>query len=187
VDLARARDEVAIHPGLFSAATGADLDAGGFPLTLALLEAGSDDLHALVKDLKHRFERVRPFAADGRISPGVPAPHGFSYPSGHASWGALEAALLARLAPARREAILERGRQVGNDRALGGVHYPTDVEAGQRLGAAWAEAWLRDPDRRRQLEEARAAEWPQASEGRAVPPGKDATVPSWTPGRRGDW
>jgi membrane-associated phospholipid phosphatase len=159
-DLTRAGDEVSVRPGLFTAATGVDLTQGGYPHTQALLEAANRDLHDLVHALKHRFGRLRPFVADPRIRPGVPAPHGFSYPSGHAAWGALEAALLARLLPTQGVAILERGHQVGNDRALGGVHYPTDVEAGQRLGTAWTEAWLRDPDRRRQLEEAKAAEWP---------------------------
>jgi len=71
----------------------------------------------------------------------------------------LEATLLAQLQPQDREAILARGRQVGFDRPLGGVHYPSDVEAGQAVGAAFAASWLADPAHRALLEQARAAEW----------------------------
>ena len=67
--------------------------------------------------------------------------------------------VLADLVPKLQEAILERGRQVGNDRVLAGVHHPSDVEAGQKLGAALAAIWLKDPARRGQLDAARAAEW----------------------------
>jgi acid phosphatase (class A) len=63
------------------------------------------------------------------------------------------------LDPAHGEAILARGRLVGFDRVMGGVHYPSDVEAGQRLGEALAGVWLQDPARRQRVEEVRAAEW----------------------------
>jgi len=69
------------------------------------------------------------------------------------------ALLLAELAPERRDAILEAGRQVGVDRVVGGVHFPTDIEAGQRLGAEWARAWLAVPEHRARLAALRAAEW----------------------------
>jgi acid phosphatase (class A) len=71
----------------------------------------------------------------------------------------LEASLLAEFLPRARVAILDRGRQMGYDRALGGVHYPSDVEGGQRVGAAFARDWLADPEHRRRLEQVRAAEW----------------------------
>jgi acid phosphatase (class A) len=82
-----------------------------------------------------------------------------SYPSGHATRGLAYAAVLAELVPERREALLERGRQVGVDRVIGGVHWPSDIEAGQRLGAALVEIWLADPANRRNVDETRAAEW----------------------------
>ena len=55
-------------------------------------------------------------------------------------------------------AALDRGRQVGYDRVLGGVHYPSDVDAGQVLGPVIAQAWLAEPAHQRRLEAARA-EW----------------------------
>jgi membrane-associated phospholipid phosphatase len=41
---------------------------------------------------------------------------------------------------------------------VGGVHYPSDVDAGQILGNAIAQAWLAEPAHRRRVELAKA-EW----------------------------
>ncbi|HEX9290473.1 MAG TPA: phosphatase PAP2 family protein, partial [Anaeromyxobacteraceae bacterium] len=109
--------------------------------------------------LKERFARPRPYDADVRVAPAVAREPSFAFPSGHAVRGVLHALLLAELAPARREALLERGRQIGFDRVRGGVHWPSDVEAGQRLGGALAAARLADPRFRARLEAAREKEW----------------------------
>jgi acid phosphatase (class A) len=50
-------------------------------------------------------------------------------------WFRTTAELLADLIPERRERLDHVGRQGGANRVLCGVHYPSDVEAGQRIGA----------------------------------------------------
>ena len=158
-DIQRAASEVEPHLGLFDDVTGQDLESGRFPLTQALAEQARKDIRAVTASLKDHFARPRPYLAMPGLAPAIHRETSFSYPSGHSSWAIMEAALLARFQPGNREAILARGRQVGFDRALGGVHYPSDVDAGQRLGAAFAEAWLDDPVRAAALERTRAAEW----------------------------
>jgi len=157
-DVLRAQGEVSHSHGIFSAVAGVDLDSPRLPRTRALVEAATRELVGVLSPVKHHFARPRPYDEDPRITPAVPREPSYAYPSGHAAWGMVEAGILAELAPARREAILERGRQVGYDRVLGGVHHPSDVVAGQRLGETLAGLWLKEPERRRQLEEARA-EW----------------------------
>jgi acid phosphatase (class A) len=41
--------------------------------------------------------------------------------------------ILAELAPDLKEAILARGLQIGDDRVIAGVHFPSDVDAGHAL------------------------------------------------------
>jgi acid phosphatase (class A) len=158
-EVARARSEVEIHLGVFSEVTGKDLDNGPFPLTRALCEQAREALGQEVGRLKEHYARPRPYATWSQVAPAVKRERSFAYPSGHASWGMLEAELLAFLEPARSAAILARGRLVGYDRVLAGVHHPTDVEAGQRVAEAFAQAWLAEPGNRRRLELARSTEW----------------------------
>ena len=158
-EVLRAQSEVVPHLGLFSAVMGRELESGQCPLTAALARQAEADLRKVTGALKLAFARPRPYAVMPQLSPAVHREPSLSYPSGHSAWGMVEAAILARLEPAQAPAIEARGRLVGYDRALAGVHYPSDVEAGQRLGQAFAAAWLADPANLARLEEARAAEW----------------------------
>jgi acid phosphatase (class A) len=157
-EIRRAQSEVRLHLGIFSEVTGKDLEEGPFPLTRALAEDLRKALREVTGPLKSQFGRPRPYDAYHQLKPAIDRESSLSYPSGHSSWGMVEATLLAELMPERREAILDRGRQVGYDRVIGGVHYPSDVEAGQRLGPVLAQAWLAVPAHRKHLEQARA-EW----------------------------
>ena len=170
-EVTRAEDEVMLRIGLFNAVMGVDLESDRYPLTQALLASVDRDLREVTGVLKDHFARPRPYEADARILPAVRLEHSFSYPSGHAARGAVDSGVLAALVPALREAILERGRQVGNDRAMVGIHYPSDVEAGQRFGSTLVAAWLQEPAHRRQADEARMAEW-GTSMATANPSGK---------------
>lgn len=156
-EVARAQAEVQVHLGLFSAVAGKDLDGPAVPLTRALAADLAAAVRAPTSSLKRRFARPRPYETLTKLQPALPHEPSFSYPSGHSSWGVALAELLAALAPARKQAILDRGRQIGYDRVLGGVHYPSDVEAGQKLGGAVAKSWL--DEHRERVEQARAAEW----------------------------
>jgi acid phosphatase (class A) len=138
---------------------GGALDREHRPLTRALLDEAEAEARQVYWPLKKRFARPRPYDADPRVAPAIAREPSFAFPSGHAVRGTLYARLLAELAPARREGLLERGRRIGFDRVLGGVHWPSDVEAGQRLGEALADALLARPGLRAQLERARAVEW----------------------------
>jgi hypothetical protein len=155
----RARSEASLEPAAFAPAIQRPFDPGSHPRTLALLARARTDLGRVTSSLKKRYGRRRPFLDNPDLRPAVFREPSASFPSGHASLGALWADLLGELDPADREAIRERGAQIGTDRVLAGVHWPSDVEAGQRLGQAFASWWLAQPDHARSLQEARDAEW----------------------------
>jgi acid phosphatase (class A) len=62
------------------------------------------------------------------------SPYSASYPSGHATVGAMMAILLAEMVPERRAALFACGWEYGDARVVSGVHFPSDVEAGRVLG-----------------------------------------------------
>jgi len=85
---------------------------------------------------KKRFGRQRPFKRDKALTPCLGKVGGLSYPSGHATVSRLFALLLADVAPASRAAFLARSDQAALNRVIGGVHHPSDIEAGKALGDA---------------------------------------------------
>ncbi|MFL5262267.1 MAG: phosphatase PAP2 family protein [Anaeromyxobacteraceae bacterium] len=158
-DVARARRDIGLGLEAFASALGAGFDVGSHPRTRALIDRAHASATAPIRDAKARFRRARPYEADRRVTPAVPPEDTPSFPSSHATRGVLVARVLAALAPSRGDALRDCGQRVGFDRVLAGVHYPTDVLGGQRLGEALAAALLEDPAFARELEAVRAAEW----------------------------
>jgi acid phosphatase (class A) len=104
---------------------------GNLPKTTDLLARVYHDAMIQVVELKLHFARPRPHhleprlrAADERI------PHG-SYPSGHSFASYLNAEVLARLAPGKKDMLFSSARDMAWSRELLGVHYPSDSEAGR--------------------------------------------------------
>lgn len=79
-----------------------------------------------------------------------------SYPSGHSAAGWAWALVLAEVVPAKADAILLRGREYGDSRAICGVHFASDVEAGRIMGAATVARLHSEPAFLKDLEAARA-------------------------------
>ena len=119
----------------FAPAVGTNFQAGRFPKTEALLNEVGKETSTIVGTAKNYYARPRPYEVDGRLLLDGPV-QGFSYPSGHSTFGTVQAALLAELFPRQAEAILETGRNIGWHRVQRGRHYPTDVYAGRVLGRA---------------------------------------------------
>lgn len=158
-DVRRAREGVELGLASFAEALGPGFDPARHPRTEALLRAVGEECRRATGGLKREHLRPRPFAADGRVQPAIAREESPSFPSGHAARGVVFARVLAELAPARAEALRLRGLGVGYDRVIGGVHWPSDVEASQRLAPALADRLLADPAWRARIEEVRAAEW----------------------------
>jgi acid phosphatase (class A) len=121
---------------------GLDVDFRDFPLTQAVLDHAREDLWPVLQTLKNTYGRPRPYQAVPGLDPALPVATTPSYPSAHAVLGCFFACILGQYAPADKDALESTGRLIGTDRVLGGVHYPSDVDAGQRLGHAYATWWI---------------------------------------------
>ena len=84
---------------------------------------------------KKKFKRPRPYNEDSTLIPCIHKPRDLAYPSGHSTSGYALALALAKKFPAKKDIILQQGYQIGENRLIGGVHHPSDVEAGRKLAA----------------------------------------------------
>jgi acid phosphatase (class A) len=110
----------------------------GITSFLTLVDGAKDSI-------KDRVQRPRPFVSHPEIHVCLPPESGWSFPSGHSAFFRSAAVLLADLVPERRERLLGVGLLGGTSRTVCGLHYPSDVEAGQRLGEAAALQILNSP------------------------------------------
>jgi acid phosphatase (class A) len=129
---------------VFDAAVGADL-ARTSPSLYAGLPAFLKRADGLKDQLKDALARPRPFVSHPDLKPCLPLESTWSFPSGHATWFATASLLLADLLPERRERLLPVGLQGGYVRAYCGLHYPSDVEASQRLAQAISQEVIASP------------------------------------------
>lgn len=148
-------------PNVFSEALGAPFEPERTPTLALLLGRMHADLEMIQASAKASHARPRPFVsepADICVDAAPWLAESGSYPSGHAAMGWAWALVLSELAPDRAEAILTRGLAYGDSRAICGVHYVSDVEAGRLMGAALVARLKAEPAFQRDLERARA-EW----------------------------
>ena len=104
------------------------------PEAEAILERVHSDALAVVSVVKKRNKRERPFRRDPTLAPCLRRIGGFAYPSGHATVSHVFGRLLSDLEPRRQAEFMARADEAALDRVIGGVHHPSDIEAGKRLG-----------------------------------------------------
>jgi acid phosphatase (class A) len=151
-DEARAKKEEKFEVFQFAPIIGPDFTAEKCPLTAALFKDLETDSKYFSRTAKEHWERKRPPFIDANVHPSATLEDEGSYPSGHATRGVLYALLMADIFSEHRAELLEQGRQVGWDRVVGGVHYPSDVAAGRVLGQALAAKLMSKPEFRSQFE-----------------------------------
>ncbi|HKB91471.1 MAG TPA: phosphatase PAP2 family protein [Opitutaceae bacterium] len=155
-DMIRTKSEIAFSSAAFTDILGAEFTLANLPLTFALLRNVEDDARSASEEAKLIWNRPRPPLQDSRVTPAVDLPKTGSYPSGHATRGHLYAMILGELFPEKRAALLSRGWLVGWDRVMGGVHFPSDIAAGFKLGDALATQMIASATFQTELLKARA-------------------------------
>jgi acid phosphatase (class A) len=94
-----------------------------------------------VNPAKDKFKRMRPYnLPDNGLHPlkKISAKDTFSYPSGHAAYGATVGLILIEMVPELREKIYARIEDFGFSRMISGVHFRSDVYAGEVAGTTIA-------------------------------------------------
>lgn len=96
--------------------------------------------------LKTKYNRPRPYISNREIKPCIDLENSKAYPSGHATLARAYARVLGIMFPSKQAALMVRADEVAANRVLGGVHHPSDIEAGKKLGDELADDYLRDGD-----------------------------------------
>ena len=109
------------------------------------LDGVIDEVRTDYDAVKAVYGEPRPFQVDDRVKPVGDARPVAAYPSGHAIRATVYGTLLSGIFPDHEVAIMELANQVGYGRVIAGVHYPVDVIAGQKLGAAYAKVVAEQP------------------------------------------
>jgi acid phosphatase (class A) len=138
VEKARADAAVSVFRFADALANPPEFDARSLPLTAALFRDVENEESGVMEPAKAGFARPRPFTAEPRLSPVLERPRSGSYPSGHSTFGYASGLVLADMVPERRAEILARASEYAHNRVVAGVHYPSDVQAGQLAGTALA-------------------------------------------------
>ena len=124
----------------FACALGVPISEQATPNLNMLLRRILTDAGLATYKAKDTYRRTRPFV-EFKSGTCTPQEEDFlrkdgSYPSGHSSIGWAWALALTEIAPDRRDALLQRGRAFSQSRAICGVHWKSDIEAGRLTGAA---------------------------------------------------
>ena len=155
---AAARDSKDEKPDMFNAALGFDLTQ--YPQTTGLMEMVIAEEDVDAKTAKKFFHRDRPWIVDNSIqtctakSPAKASNN--SYPSGHSTLAFAMGEVLANLIPPKSQLILARSQEFAENRLVCGVHFRSDITAGQQFGTVLARALMENPQFQAQMQAARA-------------------------------
>jgi len=121
---------------------GLDRNAPRAARVYALIGAVQFDAFIASQDGKFAYWYIRPHQLDPAIVPLFPVPNFPSYPSNHSTFSTAKSEMLAYLFPARAAFIRAVGKEAGDSRIWGGIHYPMDNVAGVQLGQSVAELFI---------------------------------------------
>lgn len=167
----RARADAGFSLSAFAGVLGEWLTPTNLPLTSQFLKDVEADSRSVCAKARTHFGRKRPMFADSRVKVAIEGQEDACYPSGHATRGTVCATILGELAPARKAQLLDRGRELGWQRVVAGVHYPSDLVAGRVLGQALVQAMFANPEFQKQFASVKA-EFDAASKRFGEPAGR---------------
>jgi PAP2 superfamily len=118
---------------------GLDADPPAAARALAAVNIAIHDAAIACWDAKFTYWQIRPPQLDTEFKSLFPPPNHPSYPAAHGCLSTAASTTLARLFPRDAETFLALGKQAAEARMWAGIHYRSDIEAGEALGRAVAE------------------------------------------------
>lgn len=129
-------------------------------LAQPLLECVANITEDAIEKAKVKFHRTRPYDLPDnglQVLKAIPSNDTFSFPSGHSAFGMVTGLVLVEMVPELRARISARIEDFGFSRLISGVHFRSDVYAGEISGAAVVGSLFANNEFRSQVEEATPA------------------------------
>jgi membrane-associated phospholipid phosphatase len=104
--------------------------------TFAVLNMAMHDASVGCWSAKMLYFNPRPPQMDPDIKTVIGLPNFPAYPSGHSTYSASAALILAYFFPEAEAEFTRMADEAGISRLYGGIHYPADIEFGQQHGRA---------------------------------------------------
>lgn len=103
------------------------------------LDTIGDESSIILIKLKYKYNRPRPFQLAPALGIELKSAHAFtantpSFPSGHAAQSKLVANVLSKIYPVHHDAFQAISEKISYSRYIGGLHFPSDIEYGNRIG-----------------------------------------------------
>ncbi len=130
---------------MFGALLGPRFAPAAIPAATRLFARLEETEEDVVGPAKKGFARPRPHLANPALKPVAPQSRSGSYPSGHATRGAMMGIVVAAMLPEMRDAIFARTAEYAESRVVAGVHYRSDIVAGRQAGTAIGAVLMNDP------------------------------------------
>jgi membrane-associated phospholipid phosphatase len=108
----------------------------------ALMNIAAYDAQVACFNAKYTYWAIRPFQYDPDFTPVFDTPNHPSYPAAHSCHSMAMAAVLADLFPVDAEEVMATANEAGESRIWGGIHFRSDIVAGEALGLDVANAVL---------------------------------------------
>jgi acid phosphatase (class A) len=143
---------------MYAALLGPRFDLDRLPATRKVMQTVNNDLVIASRRAKTYFKRPRPWLTDPSLQgcPPTPTDPLSSYPSGHTTYAFATGVVLAELMPDKAQAILARDQDFADSRMVCGLHYRSDLAAGETLGTLVGRLILASPKTQPDLAAARA-------------------------------
>lgn len=154
-DEQRSWGSVTLTPSYFNEAISARFEEARYPKLYQLMTGVLGDARIYIDAFKAHYMRPRPYQDNPALQPIIPVEESSSYPSGHATRGMTAALVFAEIFPQRHDILVKTGLELGQDRVIGGVHYPSDIEASVVLAQALAKSIIQSDVFKAQIKAAR--------------------------------
>jgi acid phosphatase (class A) len=136
--VARAQADEARNVWRFADVIGPKFKREQLPLLAKFFKRLVDSGDAVVDPYKDLWKRPRPPQYSDLVKPIVKLSTAPSYPSKHATDATLMGIVLSNMMPEKRAEIMARAADYAHNRVVGGIHFPSDIEAGRITGTVIA-------------------------------------------------